>query len=142
MEYLKTFESNYNDIDYVDSTLYNKNVNQTPEGTEFINVYRAEGDTVSREKLPLSSRGNAGSWFTPFKSEAERYAGMGNRKIYKIAIPKALYDNILKSREGGVSMSKGEIQLPENITSLKTEVSTQIDMKYLKTSENINLHPR
>jgi hypothetical protein len=110
-------------IDYIDETLYNKNVSQTPEGTEFINVYRAEGKVVNRENLPLSVRGNAGSWFTPFKAEVERYAAMGNRKVYKIAIPKALYDNLLESRKGNVAMSKGEIQLPRNISSLKTEVS-------------------
>jgi len=115
--------SEVDNIDYIDETLYNKNVNQTPEGTEFINVYRAEGKVVDTENLPLSVRGNAGSWFTPFKAEAERYAAMGNRKVYKIAIPKALYDNLLEGRKGDVAMSKGEIQLPRNISSLKTEVS-------------------
>jgi predicted GNAT family acetyltransferase len=121
----KKFEetSEVDNIDYIDETLYNKNVNQTPEGTEFVNVYRAEGKVVDRENLPLSVRGNAGSWFTPFKAEVERYAAMGNRKVYKIAIPKVLYDNLLESRKGGVAMSKGEIQLPPNISSLKTEVS-------------------
>tara|TARA_R110000796_G_scaffold178051_1_gene294824 strand:- start:477 stop:6611 length:6135 start_codon:yes stop_codon:yes gene_type:complete len=115
--------SEVDNIDYIDETLYNKNVNQTPEGTEFINVYRAEGKVVDRENLPLSVRGNAGSWFTPFKAEVERYTAMGNRKVYKIAIPKALYDNLLEGRKGDVAMSKGEIQLPRNISSLKTEVS-------------------
>lgn len=115
--------SEVDNIDYIDETLYNKNVNQTPEGTEFINVYRAEGKVVDTENLPLSVRGNAGSWFTPFKAEVERYAAMGNRKVYKIAIPKALYDNLLEGRKGDVAMSKGEIQLPRNISSLKTEVS-------------------
>ena len=114
-----------NNIDYVDPTLYNENVNQTNEGTEFINVYRAEGKVVDKDDLPLAVRGNAGSWFTPSKTEVARYAAMNNRTVYKIAIPKALYDNLLKSREGGVAMSKGEIQLPQNISSLKTEVSQQ-----------------
>ena len=69
-------DSEVDNIDYIDETLYNKNVNQTPEGTEFINVYRAEGEVTDKKNLPLSARGNAGSWFTPFKAEAERYAAM------------------------------------------------------------------
>ena len=119
----QTSEVDVNNIDYVDSTLYNENVNKTSEGTKFINVYRAEGEVVNKENLPLAVRGNAGSWFTPSKTEVARYAAMNNRTVYKIAIPKSLYDNLLKSRKGEVAMSKGEIQLPQNISSLKTEIS-------------------
>ena len=108
----------------IDKTPYLENINSDAENSEFINVYRAEGETVDKEELPLSSRGNAGSWFTPFISEVKRYAKLDkNRKIYKIAIPKALYDNLLESRKDTPAMSKGEIQLPNNISSLKTGIT-------------------
>ena len=103
---------------------YLDNINSGAKDSEFINLYRAEGAVVNKENLPISIRGNAGSWFTPNIKEAKRYASYGDRNLYKIAIPKALYDGLLASRKGQtLEISKGEIQLPENISKLKENIS-------------------
>jgi hypothetical protein len=89
--------------------------------SEFITLYRSEGNTVSREKLPKSTQGSSGTWFTPNLKEVERYNGMNkDRKIYKLDIPLTLYNNLLKMSKNKIEMSKGEVQLPLDLSILKT----------------------
>jgi hypothetical protein len=120
----------------IDKSLYNKNINNVGD-SEFITLYRAEGETTNKENLPIAVRGGAGSWFTPNIIEAIRYKLKDrSRIIYKIDIPKQLYDNILIARKDILEMSKGEVQLPPSISKLKIDIeqqAKQIYSKYLDT---------
>lgn len=117
-------------------SIYDKHINQTNQNTEFISLYRAEWSTVDKEKLPIAIRGNAGSWFSPNIQEAIRYKKMNpDRKLYKIDIPKTLYENIYKNKLAW-EVSKWEIQLPESISKLKINievVAKQLYTEYLTT---------
>lgn len=117
-------------------SIYDKHINQTNQNTEFISLYRAEWSTVDKEKLPIAIRGNAGSWFSPNIQECIRYKKMNpDRKLYKVDIPKTLYENIYKTKLVR-EVSKWEIQLPENISKLKIDIeimAKQLYTEYLTT---------
>ncbi len=46
------------------------------ENSGYITLYRAEGETVDRDKLLPFQKGNAGTWFYPNKKELLRYVSM------------------------------------------------------------------
>ena len=90
------------------------------EKSGYITLYRAEGETVDRDKLLPFQKGNAGTWFSPDQKELLRYVSMmKDRKAYKIDIPKSLYDSLNNIAKNNIEMSKGEVQLPIELASKK-----------------------
>jgi hypothetical protein len=120
-----------------------KTVEQVTEelkDVEFITLYRAEGETADRSKLPAATKRRAGTWFTPNFTEAKRYADMDeSRSLYTVSVPKAFYES--NKRTEGV-VSEGEIQLPIEIADAKipytTEPTTDTTTE-VATNNNISL---
>ena len=100
-----------------------------PDNSGYITLYRAEGEIVDREELSDFNKQSAGTWFSPKKEEALRYASaIKGRKVYKVNIPNSYYVGLNESAKDSVQMSKGEVRLPIDIA----------EKKELLTNENEN----
>ena len=90
------------------------------DNSGYITLYRAEGEVVDREELSDFNKQSAGTWFSPKKEEALRYASaVKRRRVYKVSIPNSFYAGLSEIAKDKIEMSKGEVQLPIEIAEKK-----------------------